>query len=67
MKKAVTFAMLFVSTLALADNTRALNPQPLPPGLKKVQKVALNPQPLPPGAKVQKTNLPAVQKHNTNK
>jgi hypothetical protein len=68
MKKALAVAttMLLGSTLALA-----LNPQPLPPGIKKVQnaKVALNPQPLPPGAKTQTTKLPAVQagKHSTNK
>jgi hypothetical protein len=52
MKKLTAFVVtLFLTgTLSLAHaRTRALNPQPLPPGMKARNKVQVNPQPLPPG------------------
>ena len=52
MKKLTAFVVtLFLTgTLSLAHaRTRALNPQPLPPGMKAGSKVQVNPQPLPPG------------------
>lgn len=75
MKKLFSFTSLFLLgalTVAQAATTkRALNPQPLPPGMK----AALNPQPLPPGSKVAVnpqplppgSALPAVQKGNSRK
>ena len=44
-------ALIFTGTFSVAHaGTRALNPQPLPPGMQsRVQsKVQVNPQPLPP-------------------
>ena len=51
MKKSNAFVVTFLlaGMLSVAHaRTRALNPQPLPPGMR-----ALNPQPLPPGMKAQ--------------
>src|SRR5262245_11647038 len=53
---AFVVALFLTGTLSLAHaGTRALNPQPLPPGMKARSKVQVNPQPLPPGT--QSVNL----------
>jgi hypothetical protein len=52
MKKLTAFlvTLLLGGMLSLAHaGMRALNPQPLPPGMKAQSKVQVNPQPLPPG------------------
>ena len=72
-KLTALITMLLTVSFAWAEGTsssratKALNPQPLPPGIKvqlnpqplpprvnsnAISKVAVNPQPLPPGAKV---------------
>jgi hypothetical protein len=62
MKKLTAFVVtLFLTgTLSLANaGTRALNPQPLPPGMKARSKVQVNPQPLPPsGANINRNLSP---------
>jgi hypothetical protein len=53
----VATALSFVATALLTAGTpaMALNPQPLPPGMRE----ALNPQPLPPGRSVEQRLIPA--------
>ncbi len=62
MKKLTAFVvtLLLTGTLSLAHaGTRALNPQPLPPGMKALGRVQVNPQPLPPGRQdVNRSNTP---------
>jgi hypothetical protein len=59
MKKltALVITLFFATVLPLAQasatSTKALNPQPLPPGKAVNPRVQVNPQPLPPGANSQ--------------
>lgn len=60
MKKSTAFVVTFFLTgmLSVAHaRTRALNPQPLPPGMKAQSQVQVNPQPLPPGGASMNRNL----------
>jgi hypothetical protein len=54
---ALIVTLFFATVLPLAQagsaSTKALNPQPLPPGKAVNPRVQVNPQPLPPGANAQ--------------
>jgi hypothetical protein len=54
-------SLVTVTLVGLAASTpaMALNPQPLPPGMR----FALNPQPLPPGMRAYRTYTPHLQLH----
>jgi hypothetical protein len=56
---ATALSLVAVSLVGLAASTpaMALNPQPLPPGMR----FALNPQPLPPGMRAYRAYTPRLQ------
>jgi hypothetical protein len=58
---AAALSLVTVTLVGLAASTpaMALNPQPLPPGMR----FALNPQPLPPGMRAYRTYTPHLQLH----
>ena len=69
MKKLTAFVVTLFLTGALSvahARTRALNPQPLPPGMKASAKVQVNPQPLPPGGANINRNLSPGSKVELN-
>jgi hypothetical protein len=70
MKKLTAFviAVLLTGSVSLAHaRNRALNPQPLPPGMKAASsKVQVNPQPLPPGTQNVNQNLKPGSKVELN-
>jgi hypothetical protein len=57
---AILLAVLILTTLTVSAAS-ALNPQPLPPGLR-IPTNELNPQPLPPGLRIPINELVPLQK-----
>jgi len=65
MKKLTAFVVTLFLTGALSlahARTRALNPQPLPPGMQARSKVQVNPQPLPPKVHTSAQSASAIDK-----
>ncbi len=56
---ATAAALVTVALLAASTPAMALNPQPLPPGMRAGTVYTLNPQPLPPGRSVEQRLIPA--------
>lgn len=56
---ATAVSFLAVALLAASTSAMALNPQPLPPGMRAGTVYTLNPQPLPPGRSVEQRLIPA--------